>query len=228
MLASIRAHEADVFGTSLKRVHWEQNAIIIEEGRPIEYALFPIDCVLSRLVEVEGGKSIAIGLVGSEGFAGIPLLLGASAGNANLVVQIPGSAMRVRSDEFLNRVVASRNEVYATLLRYANMFMTMTAQIAGCNSLHTLEQRLANWILMTLDRTENPELPMTHAFMSQILGVRRPTVTLIATTLRERGLINYTRGKVRVLDHTRLEQMACECYAILRRLSEDIFEDPAA
>ncbi len=200
----------------LERVQLRQGEVLVRKDEPITHAYFPRDCVISRVVPIDEERCLAVGLIGSEGFIGLPLLFGINTGNANVMVQIPGDAIRMRTKDFLERIVERRGEPYRMLLRYANLFISQSAQFVACISLHSFEQRLATWILMTLDSVDERELPLTHEFMSSILGVRRPTVSLTAHALRERGLIEYSRGKLRVIDRAGLERTACECYAAVR------------
>jgi CRP-like cAMP-binding protein len=146
---------------------------------------------------------------------GLRALLGAEASPRRLMVQFPGGALRVRAD--VVKDWSSRGGPLAHWLsRYVNAFLTHAGQLAACNAVHTLHQRCCRWLLMTHDRVQSDELPVTQKFLAQMLGVRRAGVTEVAGPLQDEGLIRYSRGRVVILDRHKLEGCACECYRIIR------------
>jgi CRP-like cAMP-binding protein len=164
---------------------------------------------------MEDGRIAEVGTIGNEGMAGLPVFLGAETTPTLAFQQVPGEALRMRVDAFREEV---RNDGALTrvLHRYTQALLTQVAQAAACNRLHSIGQRCACWLLMTQDRVGTDEFELTHEFLGQMLGVRRATVTEVAGTLQEAGLITYSRGKITVLDCQGLEAASCECYQVIR------------
>jgi CRP-like cAMP-binding protein len=225
LLANLNASERERLQPFMERVPLKFKQGLIESGSPIPAVWFPEDSVTSTLVEAEDGSSIEIGLMGIEGMVGLSLFLGEKISNTTVIVQVPGTGVRMRSEDFLKHVVeVGDSQLFRLLQKYTNAFMGMVAQSGACNSLHPLEERLCRWILMTHDRVNRPELPLTQEFLSMMLGVRRPTISMTANVLKRSGFINYTRGSVTVLDREGLLQGTCECYDIINRQMNRVFE----
>ncbi|MBV9277926.1 MAG: Crp/Fnr family transcriptional regulator [Candidatus Eremiobacteraeota bacterium] len=193
---------------------------LLEQGEPIKYVWFPHDAVTSTIVDTPEGTTIEVGLMGMEGMVGLSLLLNVSESNTTVIVQVAGRGTRMRADHFLKHVVEEGGELFARLLRYTNAFMAMVAQTAACNSLHSVDQRLARWLLMTHDRVQRDDFPLTHEFLAFMLGVRRPSVSVAANALLQNGYIKYTRGHIQVLDRKALEELVCPCYGIVSNLMQ--------
>lgn len=153
--------------------------------------------------------------MGKEGVTGVPAALGDNIAGTNAIVQAAGSSMRMKAS-VLKTEFERGGVVQRLLLRYIQAQHVFVTQSAACNRLHHLEQRLARWLLLACDRIGSNELPMTHEFMSHMLGVRRAGVTEAANALQQPGLIRYTRGKVTILDRQELEAASCECYGIIK------------
>src|SRR5919112_2242217 len=165
---------------------------------------------------MEDGDAAEVGLVGHEGFAGLPVLLGGDSDDLEAMVQAPGTALQMDATAFreeLDRLPALRT----LLLRYALVQHGQVARTAACNGRHQIDQRLARWLLMAHDRAEGDEYPMTHEFLSMMLGVRRAGVTVAAGALQKAGFIRYEKGRIQVTDRPGLESASCECYGIARR-----------
>src|SRR3954447_18735953 len=190
--------------------------ILHEMGGPIDHCYFTDGGITSLLVRLEDGALIETGVVGTEGFAGAPALMGLadSAPNTSMI-QMPGMGLRIASgvlrDEMLRRP-ALLDRVH----RFTQVLYIQVAHTAACNAHHTLQERLARWLLMAHDRAESNALPLTQEFISMMLAVRRPGVTVAARSLQTTGAIDYQRGRVVVLDRQRLEEASCECYGIVR------------
>lgn len=217
-------------------------ARLLPHLRPVEYPLRhvlhapdePIAAVhffetgwVSMLAGLDDGDSAEVGLVGREGMAGLPLLLGADRSPLEAMVQAGGTALRLEAAAFrdcLHGVPALRT----LLLRYALAFTAQVSQTAACNANHGIEQRLARWMLMAHDRAEGDEFPMTHEFLSMMLGVRRAGVTVAAGVLQRAGYIHYDRGRMAVTDRPGLEAAACECHGTVRREFERLLGPAAA
>jgi CRP-like cAMP-binding protein len=192
---------------------------------PITAVYFPETGYLSRLAPMDDGDSAEVGLVGPEGMIGLAILLGGDRDGFEILVQVPGTALRMGAGAFreeLDRIPALR----AVLNRYALAHFEQVARSAACNGRHHVEQRLARWLLMAHDRVEGDEFPMTHEFLSMMLGVRRAGITVAAGTLQKAGLIRYERGRMEITDRPGLEAAACECYGIDRRAYDRLLGPP--
>jgi CRP-like cAMP-binding protein len=178
--------------------------------------------MVSYLAYLESGEAIEVGIIGSEGLVGMPLILGVDSGPAGAIVQMQGTALRI-TPAALRQAFDESKALHSRLLRYMQAFYTQVSQTAVCNGHHSLEERLARWILMAGDRAEGDQFPMTHEFMAMMLGVRRSGVTVTAGTLKQAGLIAYSSGQMTILDRSSLEATACECYGTVRRYFEQLF-----
>jgi CRP-like cAMP-binding protein len=194
--------------------------VIHEAGETIKSGYFVNSGVISVLAVQPDGKSVEVGLIGKEGFIGLALLVGYPTSPTRVVAQADGTAYRC-SAQALMRVLRDCPELEKQLNRFTHQLAMQTTQIAACNRLHNVEERLARWILMSADRLSTKNLPLTQQFLSHMLGTRRSSVTVAAGILQEAGLISYTRGNVTILDRKRLEDAACDCYAIVQQQLKD-------
>jgi CRP-like cAMP-binding protein len=160
---------------------------------------------------MQDGQTIEAATVGKEGMVGVPLLLGTNQIPLQVIVQIPGDALRIKADVFKAQV-SWGCPLHTLLLRYMQTLMNQISQTAACNRLHSIEARCCRWLLMTQDRVESDSFPLTQEFLSYMLGVRRASVSEVATTLQKSGLINYHRGQITIRDRKGLEAASCECY----------------
>lgn len=190
-------------------------------GSPIAAVVFPIDAVTSTLMEMAEGDSVEVGLSGVEGLVGLDLLYGLRDSLTTVIVQVPGRGVRLDADTF-RRELLQDSAARGVMLRYARGFLGMVAQTAACNASHAIEERLARWLLMVHDRVQRNHFPLTHEFISLMLGVRRASVTQAASMLRSAGAIDYQRGDINVLDRAALEGCACSCYVVVRRLADSL------
>lgn len=193
--------------------------VLSEPGEPVEHVFFPLSGVVALVIPSENGSSTGIGLIGNEGVSGVSVLLeGLRAGGAlvRAVVQSAGYAYRVRAGCLVKEFERS-SELRHLLLRTAQMQITQVAQTAVCNRCHRLPERLCTWLLHSLDRIPGDEMRMTQSILSELLGVRRESVTDAAAYLRRTGLLEYRRGHIHVRDRPGLAQRACECYGIVSR-----------
>jgi CRP-like cAMP-binding protein len=188
---------------------------IYDPGQPIEHVYFPIDAVMSVLAVMDDGQAVEVATIGNEGMVGIPVFLGVTTSPGQAFCQVPGLALRLAAGRF-RELANGAGTVQELLQRYTYAFFTQISQGAACNRLHSLDQRLARWLLMTQDRTGGKDqFPLTQEFMAQMLGVRRATVTEAAGRLSQANLISYSRGILTIVDRPGLEAASCECYRII-------------
>lgn len=195
----------------LQQLPLRQKQILHEAGKAIEHVLFIEEGVVSVLTTMAEGDAVEVRMAGREGLTGFPYILGAHSLRHEIIVQAPGSALRMSAAVFkteFDRSEALRRAV----LRYIDLALSMTAQTAACNSMHSVEQRCGRWLLNASDRMGSNTMPMTHEFLAALLGVRRSGVTVVAGKLQGSGLIRYHRGGLTILDREGLERDACECY----------------
>jgi CRP-like cAMP-binding protein len=193
--------------------------VLQEPGERIKFVYFPVAGMISLLIPVNGRGNLEVGLVGTEGFFGIPTVLGVEVSPLQGLVQGSGAALRISASLF-RRELGSSRALRRTMNRYAYVLMAQLAETPACVKFHLLEARLARWLLMTHDRAASNEFHLTHEFLAQMLGVRRVGVTNAAGALQQRNLITYARGEITVLDRAGLEAASCPCY----RTGEDIYE----
>ena len=195
---------------------------IYSSGKPIDYIYFPLTGMVSVVVDMEGGQTVEAGTIGREGIVGLPAFLGSKKSLCRVITQIAGEAMRAPVDAFKEEL--RRGEALSRVLRrYTAAFIGMLAQTAACNRLHSLEERMCRWLLTTRDHVGTDGFPLTQDFLGQMLGVRRPSVSLAGAALQNAGLIKYSRGQIAIVDRAGLEAAACECYGVIRRHFEDAF-----
>jgi CRP-like cAMP-binding protein len=196
--------------------------ILSEANQTIEFAHFPESGCLSVITMMDDGHQVEVGTVGREGLTGISYVHGVESVPTRCIVQIAGTAIRIRREAFVDEL--KRNEGFAQVVRrYSQAWADQIGQSGSCNAVHSIEERCARWLLMTQDRLEADVLPLTQEFLATMLGVRRPSVTLAAGTLQEAGLIHYTRGRIAVLDRAGLEAASCECYGAIHSSYQRLF-----
>ncbi len=189
---------------------------LYKSGDFIEYVYFPSEGVVSLVTHMKSGATIEVGLIGMDGMVGIPVLLGDDIAFEEAVVQIAGNALRMKSTILKERLKKAHNPLFSELLLYTRSLMKQVAQTAACNRLHTMEERLARWLLMCHDRVESDNLLLTQEFISHMLGTRRASVGTAAGVLQTAGLIRYSRGHITILNREKLEDFACECYRAVK------------
>jgi CRP-like cAMP-binding protein len=215
-LAVLAPSEAEWLTTQIEPVELDLGQVVAESNEPFRHVYFPETAVFSVISRLADG-AVEVGTVGNEGMAGIAIFLDTDACVNETVAQIPGAAGRVESARFVDGA-ATRPELRRLLNRYTEAYLTQVAQTAACNCLHGIEARCARWLLMTHDRVGEAErFPLTQEYLAIMLGVRRGGVSVAAGALRDAGLIQYSRGAIRVVDRAGLEKAACECYGIVRR-----------
>jgi CRP-like cAMP-binding protein len=199
----------------LEPVELRHGQVLHEAGEIMEYVYFPQNAMVSLISHTAEGESVEVGVVGFEGMAGISAVLGVDKSPHEAMVQIPdgGTQMRVR---VLREEFKRGGTLHDLLLRYTQGLLLQTSQVAACNRLHSLSERLARWLLMSYDRCACEDLPFTQEFLSLMLGVRRAGVTEAAVILQTEGYINYRRGHIQIIDREGLEQYTCDCYQVVK------------
>jgi CRP-like cAMP-binding protein len=216
LLLSIPEIEYLSIRSELEFVRLSHRRCLHEPHQRVDFLYFPNEGVISLVVTLKDGKTVEAGLVGNEGVAGMPAVLGLSRSPLREVVQIAGDGFRVRIGR-LKDLLRSTPQLQAILHRYAAGLAMQVAQTAACNRLHNIEHRLARWLLMAQDRVESEVLPITHDFLATMLGTDRPSVSLAAGILQKSQIIHYRRGSLRVVNRKKLEKFSCECYAVVQQ-----------
>ena len=212
LLLNLPRHESQHLFPLLVFLPLRAHEVLFDAGEPINYGYFMDSGLASILSMMEDGKSVEVGVVGREGFAGVPLLVGFESSPSRVIMQIAGTAFRVRAAELIQSLHRCPT-LESRLQRYAQVIGLQSAQLAACNRLHQVEQRLARWLLMCTDRTSSEFVPLTQESLANVLGTQRSTITLAAGILQKAGSISYTPGHVRILNRAALESAACECYS---------------
>ena len=197
--------------------------VLANPEEAIEFVYFPQTSVFSVLSVMTDGTAIEAGVIGREGFGPVAPFHGLTAAAERVVVQVPGDAVRVPTSIF-RKALADMPQLDEALHRFMQALFTLAAQSSGCNRRHSVVQRCARWLLLTSDRVTGDSFPLTHVFLAQMLGVRRSSVTVAADALRAAGAIDYTRGKVHIVDRARLRQRSCDCYDIIKSTYDLLLE----
>ena len=216
LLLGLPSQECDSIFPQLTFVQLRTPDVLQESEEPIRYAYFVDSGLVSILSVMQDGKSVEVGLTGKEGCTGLQLVVGFTSSDTRALVQIQGTAFRM-SGQALLKALRQCTVLKRRMLQYAQMLSMQGAQVAACNRLHEVDERLARWLLMSQDRIGGNVVPLTHEFLAHMLGTRRSSVTVAAGLLSKAGLITYTRGHVKIENRERLEDAACECYDLLCR-----------
>lgn len=204
---------------ALEPVTLAYGKVLYEPCGPIRHVYFPVNCLVSLLTAVDKSRTLEVGMVGNEGMVGMPMVFGIGVSAVRALVQGSGTALRMTTARF--RTEFNRSPpLQRALFRYTHLLMAQVSQTAACNRFHEADQRLARWLLMTGDRLHSNHFLLTHEFLAHMLGVRRVGVTKAAEVLRSRGLIEYSRGNIQILDRKALEAAACPCYRIVKDLQD--------
>jgi len=215
LLTALPVEERTRLLPDLEPISFSLGEVVYESGGHIDYAYFPTSAIVSLLYIMENGATAEIGVAGYEGVIGIALFMGGETMPNRAVVQSAGNALRMKQKPLQAEFV--RGGMFQTsLLRYTQALMTQISQTAVCNRLHTVEQQLCRWLLLSHDRLRTDKLVMTHDLIANMLGVRREGITVAAQKLQERGLISYVRGTITILDRQGLETEVCECYQVVK------------
>jgi CRP-like cAMP-binding protein len=215
ILLSAPDREFRLLRPHLEPIDLPHHLILNEAGDKIHFAYFLNEGMTSLVVVTHDGQSVEVGLVGREGMVGMPIAVGLHRGSFRAIMQIPGAGLRIRS-EILEECLHSTPELRLILSRYVLVHGLQVGQVAACNRLHAIGQRLARWLLMCQDRVDSPLLRLTHEFLAQMLGTGRPSVSLAVAMLEQGGMIENLRGTVKIINRKQLELASCECYGIIQ------------
>lgn len=216
ILRSLPRKECAQVFSSLEFVRLKLHQVLHEVGETIRSGYFLNDGMASVLTVQPDGKSVEVALIGREGFVGLPVIFGFKTSGLRVVTQADATAYRIDRDALLKALPQCR-DLERHLQRFSMIVGMQSTQLAACNRLHNVEARLARWLLMSRDRIAVDSMPLTQEFLGQMLGTRRASVGAAASQLQGAGLISYTRGSVTILDRSRLEAAACDCYAMIQQ-----------
>ena len=216
ILRALPRRESTQLFPSLEFVRLKLHQVLHEAGETIRSGYFLNNGLGSVLTTQPDGKTVEVGLIGREGFVGLPVIFGFKSSGLRVITQGDGSAYRVDVDTLL-RILPNCPELEKQLQRFSMILGMQSTQLAACNRLHDVVERLARWLLMSHDRIGGSTLPLTQEFLAQMLGSRRASVTVAAGALQKAGLIEYSRGSVSIVNREKLEAQACDCYQVIER-----------
>lgn len=215
ILASLSKDEFGRLASHLEPRELPSGLVLYEIGEQVRHVYFPNNAMISLVTQMRDGRIVEVGLIGKDGMSGLTALMSEGTSPERAVVQIPNGATRVElrviKEEFMRG-----GQLQKSLLAYARKFMRQVAQTAACNASHSAEERLSRWLLMCQDRINGSELKLTQEFIAEMLGTRRATVSIGAMVLQNEGLIQYSRGHIKIVDRPGLEAFTCECYQATR------------
>jgi CRP-like cAMP-binding protein len=227
LLASLAPADREQLLPHLRFIDLPQEMVLFEAGDEIGRVYFPHGGVVSLVVELASGEMIEAAMIGREGVVGSLSALDSNVSISRAIVQIAGSASVIDA-EHIRHLAEHRVAFRTTLIKHEQILLAQSQQSAACNAIHTIEARLSRWLLRCRDLTDSEDLPLTQEFIAQMLGVRRTSVSIVANTLQQAGLIKYKRGHIRVLDLEGLRESACECYWTVKSLSDRLIGAPQA
>jgi CRP-like cAMP-binding protein len=227
LLAALPEADCQRWAQNLELVEMRLGAVLYEPGETLRHVYFPTTALVSLLYVMEDGSSAEIAVVGNEGIVGVSLYMGGESTPSRAVVQSAGLAFRMNA-EILKEEFSDHGPGLHLLLRYTQALITQMSQTAVCNRHHSIDQQLARWLLMSLDRLRGDQLVMTQELISNMLGVRREGVTEAALKLQNAGVISYSRGRITVIDRLGLERLTCECYAVVKKEYDRLLPAQAA
>ena len=226
LLAALAPRDRERIDPHLKLVAMPLGEVVHDAGEVLRHAYFPTDSIVSLIYIMADGSSAQIAVVGNDGIVGVPLFMGSETTPSRAVVQSAGHAFRIAGQQ-LAAEFHRNGQLQHLLLRYTQALITQMAQTAVCNRHHSLEQQLCRFMLLSLDRLSSNELTITQELIANMLGVRREGVTDAAGKLQRLGIIRYARGRITVLDRSKLEQICCECYAAVKKETDRLQPVPA-
>jgi CRP-like cAMP-binding protein len=216
LLASLSAADLKLLEPHLRPLDLKQHKILFEAGQSVSMVYFPYDAIVSLVVSLSTGEAIEAAMVGRDGVIGASGALDGKMAISRGIVQIGGHGVSC-DVEALKRAAMQSATLHSLLIRHEQVVYAQAQQTAACNVLHTIEERLARWLLRACDLSRTDTLPFTQEFLAEMLGVRRTSVSVVAHTLQQAGLLKYTRGRIQIIDLEGMQETACECYATVCR-----------
>jgi CRP-like cAMP-binding protein len=216
LLAALPQADYKRMMTRMERVSLDTKHPAYNVDEPIKFVYFPLTAVFSLVTVMKDGEGVEVATVGNEGVIGLPLFLGANRASGKAFTQVPGDSLVMTSAAFKDEI-RRPGPLAQTLQLYTQALMVQISQGMACNGIHSIRQRCARWLLMTHDRAVAETFPLSQEFLALMLGVRRAGVNKVATELKQAGLIQYSRGLIRILNRKELEDASCECYQVIKR-----------
>ena len=201
--------------TYLEPVHLERKEVLFRAQEPVRVVYFPDCAVISFVSRLETGETLEVGMVGRDGFAATGVFPGITTMTCDGIVQIPGLARRMSAD-VLRREMQANEELHSILCRFAQTLLVRSMQMSVCNTFHSVEQRCIRWLLTVSDLIIENQVPLTHELLATMLGVHRPTVTVVIRSLQRAGLVEEVRGQITIVNRARIAEACCECYRLMR------------
>jgi CRP-like cAMP-binding protein len=221
VLLAIPDNEYELMRADLTFIDLPDHLTLHEPTQNIKFVYFPNKGMVSQVVVTKDGRTVEVGVVGNEGFVGAGLAVGLSRSSIREIIQVAGDGFRMVGG-VLERILRAAPQLQLILNRHAGIQGMQVAQTAACNRLHDIQQRLSRWLLMTQDRVNLAVLPITHDFIATMMGTDRSTVSLAASVLQKKGIIEYMRGAVKVVNRRKLQNSACECYGVIQQFEDDL------
>ena len=221
-LATLPPHDFSLLAPHLRTIPLERGVMLHDVGEEFEHVYFPHSGMVSLVAVMQSGADVETATIGRAGVIGASAGLGAKQSVGRAIVQLPGTGAWLSACQF--HAAANRSQgIRDLIVRYNDLLLAQVQQSVVCNALHTMEGRLCRWLLQAHDCMDGNGIPLTQEFLGQVLGVRRTTVTIAAQLLQSSGLIQYRRGLIQIVDRPQLEELSCECYAVVRRHTDKIF-----
>ena len=214
LLSSLPRKQFDLLTPHLTTVSFDQGIVLIEAGEEFDHVYFPHSGMISLLAVLRDGKAIETATVGREGVVGAMAGLGLYKSLVRVVVQLPLNVSKISASQF-RKAAASSEAIRDLCINYNEVLLSQARVTAACNALHNIEARFCRWLLQTADRAASESLALTQEFLAEMLGVRRTSVTEVASKVQDTGAISYSRGVIKILDRPAIERMSCECYQTL-------------
>lgn len=221
LLGMLSDEDYAVLAPLLRLEQLHSRAVICERGKAASHVYFPCGCVLSVLTFMKNGIAIETGTIGMEGFSGIDVLLGVKHWTDTTVCQVGGECMCMSASDF-RKATKGETPLRRIVQRFIAVYLSLVSQSVACNRLHSIEERFARWVLMTHDRLPGDEFALTQEFIADMLGVHRPSVSVVAGAFQQAGCIRYSRGRMTIVDRRGLEAASCECYGVCARQIEQL------
>jgi len=221
VLLAMPNNEYELMRADLTYIDLPHHLSLHEPTQKIEFVYFPNRGMVSQVVVTKDGRTVEVGVVGNEGYVGAGLAAGLSRSSVREIIQIAGDGFRMMGNA-LEHILRSAPRLQVILNRHTGLQGMQIAQTAACNRLHDIQQRLSRWLLMTQDRVDSGVLPITHDFIATMMGTDRSTVSVAASILQKKGMIEYVRGAVNIINRRELEKSACECYTVIQQFEDDL------